>query len=281
MKIGIRVHDFGKSDAITLAKKAKSIGFQAVQLVINKAIEGESGAAGTLNEEKVKDFYEAFNNEGIEICLLGAYFNPVHSNKELVAQNVAKFKEHLFYESKFHALAVGTESGSYNDDKWTYNPLNRTKEAFDQLVYVLKDIAKYAESVDANFAIEGAYAHLIYSPLMLKKLSDKINSDKLYFIVDIYNYLDYQNYIEQIKIFNDCISLLGEKIIIFHIKDFTVDEVNERLIQCCIGKGIMNYDYMIPIIKEKCPNAILVFEGLKSQDMQFSYDYIKYKLQGD
>jgi hypothetical protein len=72
----------------------------------------------------------------------------------------------------------------------------------------------------------------------------------------------------------------------FHVKEAAdvtafVDEVKERLIQCCIGKGIMNYDYMIPIIKEKCPNAILVFEGLKSQDMQFSYDYIKYKLQGD
>ena len=27
MKIGVRVHDFGKSDAITLAKQAKEVGF--------------------------------------------------------------------------------------------------------------------------------------------------------------------------------------------------------------------------------------------------------------
>ena len=40
----------------------------------------------------------------------------------------------------------------------------------------------------------------------------------------------------------------------------------------------MNYDYMIPIMKEKCPNAVLVFEGSKPEDMQFSYNYIKNKL---
>ena len=46
MKIGVRVHDFGKSNAETLAKKAKEVGFEAVQLVLNKAIEGESEEIG-------------------------------------------------------------------------------------------------------------------------------------------------------------------------------------------------------------------------------------------
>ena len=278
MKIGVRVHDFGKSDAKTLAKQAKEIGFDAVQFVINKAIDGESGAAGTLNDEKVNSFYEAFNNEGIEICLLGAYFNPVHSNKELVAKNIAKFKEHLLFENKFHARAVGTETGSYNDDKWTYNPLNRTEEAYLENVRIFKDIAKYAEEVKSNFALEGAYAHCMHSPQMLKKLSDEINSSNQYFIVDVYNYLAYDNYDKQIEIFDECLELFKDRIIIFHIKDFIVDEENQKLVQCCIGKGIMNYDYMIPKMKESCPNAVLVFEGSKPQDMQFSYNFIKEKL---
>ena len=180
MKIGVRVHDFGKSNAKTLASKAKSVGFDAVQLVLNKAIEGESGLAGTLSSDKALSFYNDFKNEGIDICLLGAYFNPVHSNKELVNKNILKFKEHLLFEKDFHAIAVGTETGSYNDDKWTYNPLNRTEEAFNENVRIFSDIARYAESVDANFALEGAYGHCMYSPQMLKKLSEEINSVKQY-----------------------------------------------------------------------------------------------------
>ena len=66
MKIGVRVHDFGKSDAKTLAKKAKEVGFDGVQLVLNKAIEGESGLAGTLSKEKANSIYEAFKSEGLD-----------------------------------------------------------------------------------------------------------------------------------------------------------------------------------------------------------------------
>ena len=63
MKIGVRVHDFGKSTAEELAKKAKAVGFDAVQLVLNKAIEGETGLAGTLSKEKANYFYEVFKKE--------------------------------------------------------------------------------------------------------------------------------------------------------------------------------------------------------------------------
>ena len=276
MKIGVRVHDFGKSNALTLAKQAKAIGFDSVQFVLNKAIEGETGLAGTLSTEKAKYFCDTFKNEGINICMLGAYFNPVHSNKELVEKNILKFKEHLKYESDFEALYVGTETGSYNDDKWTYNPLNRTEEAFTENVRIFSDIARYAESVNANFALEGAFGHCMYNPSRLKKLADAINSPNQYFIVDIYNYLALENHEKHCEIFDECIELFKDRIVIFHIKDYLVGE--DKLVQTCIGKGLMNFDYMLPIIKEKCPNAYLVFEGSKPEDMQFSFDFIKEKL---
>ena len=112
MKIGVRVHDFGKSDAKTLAKKAKAIGFDGVQLVLNKAIDGESGLAGTLSKEKANAFYNDFKNEGLDIFMLGAYFNPVHSDKEKVKSLTEKFREHLKFMNDFHAGFVGSESYS-------------------------------------------------------------------------------------------------------------------------------------------------------------------------
>ena len=153
MKIGVRVHDFGKSNAKILAKQAKAVGFDGVQFVINKAIEGETGKPGTLNKEKALEFYNAFKDEGLEIFMLGAYFNPVHSNKDLVKENILKFKEHLSLEHEFHTKYVGTETGSFNDDKWTYNPLNRTEDAYQEDLRIFKDLANYAESVDANIAL--------------------------------------------------------------------------------------------------------------------------------
>ena len=244
MKIGVRVHDFGKSNAETLAKKAKEVGFDGVQLVLNKAIEGETGLAGTLSRQKANYFYEAFKNEGLDICMLGAYFNPVHSNKELVSKNVAKFKEHLIYMNDFHAGYVGSETGSYNDDKWTYNPLNRTEEAFLEVKRIFSDLAKTAEEYNSKIALEGAFGHCMFEPKALKRLADEINSDAVYFTVDIYNYLSIDNYQNHTKIFDECLELFKGKIVIFHLKDFVVED--NALKQCCIGKGIMNYDYIMP-----------------------------------
>ena len=276
MKIGVRVHDFGKSNAEILAKKAKEIGFDGVQLVLNKAIEGETGLAGTLSKEKALYFYNVFKNEGLDIAMLGAYFNPVHSNKELVAKNIAKFEEHLKYMNDFHAGFVGSETGSFNDDKWTYNPLNRTEEAFQEVKRIFGNLAKVAEQYNSKIALEGAFGHCMFEPKALKRLVDEINSEAIYYTVDIYNYLAYSNYMNQKEIFDECISLFKDKIVIFHLKDFIIE--NESLKQCCIGKGLMDYDYILPIIKEKCPNAYLIFEGSKPEDMEFSYKFIKSKL---
>lgn len=276
MKIGVRVHDFGKSTAPELAKKARAVGFDCVQLVLNKAIEGETGLAGTLSKEKAGQFYEAFHREGLEIAMLGAYFNPVHSNKELVQKNIAKFKEHLRYENDFHAGYVGSETGSFNDDKWTYNPLNRTEEAFLEVKRIFRELAETAEQYQAKIALEGAYGHCMYEPKALKRLVDSIDSDSIYYTVDIYNYLSADNYERHTEIFDECLRLFRGRIVIFHIKDFIVE--NGALKQCCIGKGIMNLDYILPEIQRQCPNAYLIFEGSKPEDMEYSYKFVQSKL---
>lgn len=253
MKIGVRVHDFGKSNAETLAKQAKAVGFDGVQFVINKAIEGESGKAGTLNDEKVKAFADAFHNEGLDIVMLGAYFNPVHSNKQLVSDNIAKFKEHLAYENKFGARFVGTETGSFNDDKWTYNPLNRTEEAYQEVLRIFKDLAKTAEDNNANMAIEGAFGHCMFEPKALYRLVSEINSNNVYYIVDIYNYLAISNYENYKEILEECFKLFKGRIVIFHLKDFIIEE--GALKQCAIGKGLLDYDYLLKRMNEEIGRA--------------------------
>jgi len=37
----------------------------------------------------------------------------------------------------------------------------------------------------------------------------------------------------------------------------------------------MGWDKMLPLIYETCPNAYLVFEGVKKEDMESSYQYFR------
>lgn len=276
MKLGVRLHDLGKGTASEMAAKAKAIGFDGVQLVMNKAILNETGLPGTLNKQKASRIARNFKEQGLDIFMLGAYFNPVHSNSDFVLACMAKFKEHLEFANDFGCAYVGSETGSYNDDKWTYNPLNRTPEAMVRVKTVFGNLAKHAAIYNTNIALEGAYGHCAYEPKVLKEIVDSIDNGHIFITVDLYNYLAISNYKQQRSIFDECIATFKDKIVIFHIKDFVVE--GETLKQVGLGQGIMDFDYILPIIKTNCPNAYLIFEGVKEQDMQSSFDFISAKL---
>ena len=273
MKIGVRVHDFGKSDAKTLAKKAKEVGFDGVQLVLNKAIEGESGLAGTLSKEKANSIYEAFKSEGLDIAMLGAYFNPVHSNKALVESNTNYFEEHLRYASLLDAQYVGTETGSYNDDKWIYNPRNQTEEGYQDTMKTFRHLKDVAEETDTNILIEPAYGHVIYSVDQLKRAVDELNSKNVSVTIDIFNLLYIGNYQNYKNMFIHACETFKDRIKVFHLKDFYPE--GEKLVQTGLGKGIIDFEFLVSTIHKYAPDATMIFEGVKPEDMQESLTLVK------
>ena len=192
MKIFVRAQDLGKKDEITLAKEIKALDFDGLQLAINKAIAGET--AYDMDENRVKAIAKAFKDQNLEIALIGAYFNPVHSNKDLVLKNINKYKEHLKYAHLFDCKYIGSETGSFNDDKWTYNPKNRTEEAYQEVKRIFNELALYAKEVNSNLAIEGASGHCMYCPKQLKRLVDEIDNGHVFVTLDVYNFLDNEHY---------------------------------------------------------------------------------------
>ena len=191
MKILIRPHDIGKGTADWLGKTAHEWGFDGVQLAIAKAVEGQNGNPGTLTPEVIKEIKDGFKSHGVEISLLGAYFNPVHSNKEKVKLGAEKYADHLRHAAEFGAKFVASETGSYNDDKWTYNPKNQTEEAFQEVKSIFASMPKIAKESGVCMALEGAWGHCMFCPEQLKRLADEIDpgQENFRFIVDIYNYL--------------------------------------------------------------------------------------------
>lgn len=273
MKIGVRVHDLGRDTPENLAKKAKEIGFDCVQLVCNKALIGEKDLPTELNSTKVKTIYEAFKMENIEIAMLGAYFNPVHSNEEKVEIGVKNFSNFLKYQKAFHAQFVGSETGSFNDEPWIYHPKNRTETGFLQMKDVFKKLARVAEENEAKIALEGAYGHVCYEPKVLRRLYDEIGSESIYFTIDLYNYLSNENYQNYLNILNDAIAILKDRTVIFHLKDFIVED--GKLKQVDLGKGIIDYPKVLEIMLKNCPDAYYIFEGVTATGMEESYNFIK------
>ena len=82
MKICIRAHDLGVKGTEQILQKIGSLGIDGVQMVCYKAYDDVAYQPGAITEEKAAQIGNAFREAGAIIPLVGAYFNPVHSDGE-------------------------------------------------------------------------------------------------------------------------------------------------------------------------------------------------------
>ena len=265
MKIAFRTHDLGVKGVDAAVQKCKECGIDAVQLVAYKFIDEIKYAPGGITEESSLKIGEALKQGGVEVPLIGAYFNPVHSDKEKVANCKQVFKEYLKYSKNLGCNIVGSETGSFNDDKWTYNPKNRTEEALQTVIDTFSELAAYAKSVGAFVGMEGAAGHVCYDVKTLKRAIDTINADNIKVIFDIYNLLDAGNYQNYLEIFDEGLKAFAGKILLFHIKDCVFED--GKLKQVPPGQGMFDFDKILAKIKAYNEDAVLVLEGTTGENI--------------
>jgi len=269
LKLGIRGHDIPGApfDSIDeFIKGYKQFDLDYLQLVFKKAFKGFEMEPHFLLElaEKLKE-----NN--IKVAMIGAYYNMIHPDDWKRTTGYVYFKQCQEVANTFDCHLVGSETGSANGDKWTYNPYNHSEEAFNRVTDTIEGLRLYGGYFKARPIIEGAYAHTVHTPEKLKKLAELTGITDV--TIDIYNYLNIDNYKEADDIFDRSLKLFGDMIKVFHVKDFNV--VDGKLVQCGIGQGIMNWKYYIPRIMKECPNAILILEGVTGEDIRPSIEYIR------
>lgn len=272
MKLGIRLHDLGKGRSQEILRKAKDKGFDYIQLVFLKAFEDENNNPIPFSKEAALKVKTQLDEIGLKVAMLGAYFNPVHSNKEKVKNSIEYFKNHLRYAHLLNCEYVGTETGSYNDDKWTYNPKNQTEEGFVDTLSVFKELVEEAQKDKTTILIEPAWGHVIYSTHCLQRIKDELASPYVKFTIDLFNLLYIGNYSSYKEIFEEALQTFKEEIKIVHLKDFYVD--NNKLVQCGLGKGLIDFKFIIETIKKYAPEATLIFEGVVKEDIDTSYTLI-------
>jgi sugar phosphate isomerase/epimerase len=273
MKVAFRTHDLGAKGLPAAIDKLKACSLNAIQLVAYKFMDEVKYAPGALTEDTARYIGEQLKANDIQVGLIGAYFNPVHSNKQKVENCKAVFKDYLKYAHLLGCDTVGSETGSFNDDKWTYNPLNRTEEALNTVINTFTELADYASEVGAYIGMEGAAGHVCYDVKTLKRAIDGVNRPNVKVIFDIYNYLDMSNYSDYLAILKEGLKTFAGKIIVFHMKDFIIE--NGAIKQVAPGKGLFDYEAILSEIKAYDKDAILVLEGTTGDDIVPCTQFVK------
>ena len=276
MKLMIRAHDLGVKGEKEVALAVRNNDLDGVQLVAYKCTTDVKYEPGFITDSRAGEIGNALREGGLEIPLIGAYFNPVHPNTEKIERGIKIFKDYLDVASSIGCDTVGSETGSYNGEPWIYHPMNHSDEALDRIVDTFSDLADHAARQNKYIAMEGAFGHVCHTPERLYEAIRRIGKPNIKVIFDLYNYLDVSNVDEAYDILDRGLLLFGRKILLFHIKDFVISD--GKLKQCGVGKGVLDYGRILRKIYDHNPNAILVLEGTTGDDIGYAVSHIRKKI---
>lgn len=276
MKIMIRAHDLGVKGEAAVSSTLNEKGIDGVQLVVYKCTDDVKYEKGAISRLRAGEIGTAIRSGGKEIPLIGAYFNPVHPNEEKIERGTLVFKDYLDVAEAIGCETVGSETGSYNGDPWIYHPMNHSDEALDRVVTTFGHLADYAAERGRYIGMEGAFGHVCHTPERLAEAVKRIDRDNIRIIFDLYNYLDISNVDQAYEILDRGLSIFGDNILLFHIKDFVI--ADGKLKQCGVGKGILDFDTILRKIYKHNPNAILVLEGTVGEDIDYAVSFLRAKI---
>lgn len=276
MKLMIRAHDLGVKGENEVALAVQNAGIDGVQLVAYKCTTDIKYEQGAITCSRACEIGRAFTDRNLEIPFIGAYFNPVHPNTEKIQRGIAVFKDYLNLASSIGCDTVGSETGSYNGDPWVYHPMNHSDEALDRVVTTFSHLADHAAKQGVNIGMEGAFGHVCHTPERLLEAVNRIGRENIRIIFDLYNYLDISNVDSAYEILDRGLALFGDRILLFHVKDFVIGE--NKLVQCGVGKGVLDYDIILRKIYTHNKDAILVLEGTTGDDIEYAVSFLRSKI---
>ncbi len=276
MTLAVRAHDLKVIGKENIVKALDELSLSMIQLVAYKSFDKVKYEKGSLTKDEALGIGEYLKANKKAVPLVGAYFNPVHPNREKAMHGRDMFCEYIDLAQSLGADTVGSESGSYMGDPWGYHPDNASDEAFERVVDTFSYLCTYAEKRGVYVGMEGAYNHVLSTPKRLKSAIDKIGKDNIRVIFDLYNYLDISNVESAYDILDTGIEIFGDKIHLFHIKDFVIE--NGTLKQCGVGRGCLDFDKILRKIYTHNKNATLVLEGTVGEDLPYAVSFLKAKM---
>lgn len=277
MKLFIRAHDLGVSGIDNVVARLNELGLDGVQLVAYKVLPDVPYVPGGITQQTALQVGNALAAAGKQVALIGAYFNPVHSDKAKVARCKRIFMDYIDCAQSFGCGLVGSETGSFNDDKWTFHPQNRTDEALATVVDTFRELADHALQKGVCIAMEGAFGHVCYDVRRLQQAVKSVDRPNVRVIFDLFNYLDVSNADRCYDILEEGLAAFGRQIEVFHIKDF--DVADGKLVQRPVGRGVLDFHRVLRAINDCNPNANLVLEGTVGFDVPYAVQFLRREIQ--
>lgn len=262
MNIGIRLHDTKEGTFEERIKNVKESGFGCGHLALYKMLGEYPCDPCALTPGYAMYIKNVFAKYGVDIAVLGCYLNLANPIESELIKTQDTYKAHIRFASLLGTGVVGTETGCPNPE-YKECPESRTEEALSLFIKNLRPVVEYAEKMGVIIAIEPVARHIVWNPKVARRVLDEIKSPNLGIIFDPVNLLDINNYKQQKEICREAIELLGDDIMMIHIKDYKPNASGTGLDSMAAGLGMMDYSDIVKFIKTRKPFIHVTLEDTK------------------
>lgn len=270
LQLGIRAHDFGQIPLPALLERLQQYDFSHIQFAVKKSFPESVPSSSALSPGTAAYFGDAFRKAGIRIAVLGCYVNIVDPDPVRRAQALADFGTHLRLARDFGASLVGTETGSVGQG---YTEENFTEASFAKVVDSVRKMAAEAERFGATIGIEAGLNHPLYTAPLTRKLLEFVPANNVQVILDAANLASPWNYTFHDDVVHEALELLGDRIAVIHLKDFTVQDGQIKIVP--VGQGLLRFETILQYMKYKRPHIQAILEATPEPFIQDSVDYLR------
>lgn len=260
MKLGARAHDFGRLPLPELCGIIAGHGFQTVQLALTKCAEGVK-SFDDVNEDLCRSAREALDDNGLECAVFGCYVDLAAEDRDVREKAVGSFIRSMeLNRDIIGAPVVGSESCYRRPGKL------EKRRLFPYFLDSVDRLCEASEKLGTDFALEPVAWHVLEDVWLMRELLDRCDCPHFRVIFDLANVLDRPWVVDQKGYWEECFSLLGDRISAIHLKDIQMSPEGQQ-IQVLIGEGLIDYSVLKDWLKDK-PDMPVLREGIHPESAE-------------
>jgi sugar phosphate isomerase/epimerase len=270
IRLGIFNNVFGGTYA-EQAARVRAAGLECVQLVPT--------AEEAVTPARCREIGESFTGAGVEVAAIAGYTNLMGADREKRRKDLARFHELVRATPDFGTRYIATETGSLNPaSPWEDCPENHAPQAFEELLGILSAAVAVAEGAGAVLLIEGYVNNVLATPDEARRLREAIPSPHLQFMMDPNNYFRETDTGSVREALARIFDAIGREAPVAHAKD--VKFVEGRITTPRAGTGVLDYPEFIRLLRKCQPDAPLVLEHLREEEVPQTVAYMRQLLGG-
>ena len=257
IQFGLRLHDAEKLPIEQVLPLVRQKGFSCAHVALSKSLKEIPCTPGALTPGYALYLRHLFEQNGIDIAVLGNYLNLAHPDEDALHAIQEKYYAHIRFASLLGCGMVGTETGAPNAEYF-------------------KPVVRCAEQYGVTIAIEPVVKHIVYDAKRARTVLDEIGSPNLQILFDPVNLLNMENVDRREEVFAEAIELLGKDIAMIHFKDFLRKDAGGQLAATGAGQGGMgDYRTILRFAKQEKPYIFATLENTTPENSVDCLNYLK------